>query len=132
MQRLAMTIALVMSMAPGSMAGGASAQDCRSSVALPAEGWAFLPFSPSAVSDTQVFERLVCTACSPVVEVVLAAAPPKFPMPASPSGLAWAEAATADHHERAVRQLLDNLRATAPGCTVTGHARLVASVRFGR
>lgn len=125
MRRLATTIALALSMAS---AGCAPPQECRSSVPLPAEGWAPLPFSPSAVTDTQVFQRLVCTACSPAVEVVLAAAPPRVPMPASPSGRAWAEAPTTDHHERAVRQVLDNLRATSPGCTVTGHARPGANV----
>lgn len=73
MKRRLAPIALLMSMALGS---AGAAQDCRASVALPPEGWAFLPFKPSGANDTPVFERLVCAACLPVVEVVLAAAPP--------------------------------------------------------
>lgn len=107
--------------------GNALAQECVSSVAPP-EGWVTMPVTTAAGSATPVSERLVCTACSPLVEVVLGAAPPKVAMPASPSGLAWAEAATSDHHERAVSQVVANLRRTAPECTITGHARRGADI----
>jgi hypothetical protein len=120
-------LALIATMVSLGCSGGAVAQECVSS-AEPPEGWVFLPgmvVTSASMPDT---ERFICTACSPVVEVVLAAAPPRMPMPPSPSGLAWAEAAPSDHHQRAVSELLDNLRRAAPECTVTGHARRGANV----
>lgn len=120
-------LALIATMVSLACSAGAAAQECVSSVA-PAEGWAFLPVPRAVGNNTQILERLVCTACSPVVEVALAASPPKVPMPASPSGLAWAEADSSDHHQRVVGGLLDNLRRTAPGCTVTGDARRGANI----